>query len=40
MDNIKMDFREIGWRMDWIYLTQDKDQWRVLVNMVVNIRVP
>jgi hypothetical protein len=26
--------------MDWIYLAQDKVKWRVLVNMVVNIRVP
>jgi hypothetical protein len=26
--------------MDWIYLTQDRDQWRVLVNMVMNLRVP
>jgi hypothetical protein len=40
-DNIKMDFREIGWGgMDWIDLAEDGDQWRALVNMVVNLRVP
>jgi hypothetical protein len=28
VDNIKMDLREIGWdSMDWIDLTQDRDQW-------------
>jgi hypothetical protein len=26
--------------MDWIDLAQDKDQWRVLVNMVMNLPVP
>jgi hypothetical protein len=41
MDNIKIDLREIEWNdMDWIDLAQDKDQWRVLVNTVMNLRVP
>jgi hypothetical protein len=41
MDNIKMDFREIGWGgMDWIYLAEDRDRQRALVNMVMNLRVP
>jgi hypothetical protein len=41
VDNIKMDLREIGWGgMDWIHLTQDRDQWRTLVNTVMNICVP
>jgi hypothetical protein len=36
-----MDLREIGWGgMNWIHLAQDRDQWRVLVNMVMNLRVP
>jgi hypothetical protein len=31
VDNIKMDLREIGWDgMDWIDLTEDWDQWRLL----------
>jgi hypothetical protein len=41
VNNIKMDLREIGWGgMDWIELAEDRDQWRDLVNMVMNLRVP
>jgi hypothetical protein len=41
MDNIKIDLKEIGWDdMDWIDLAQDRDQWRALVNTVMNLRVP
>jgi hypothetical protein len=40
-DNVKMDLREIGWGgMDWIDLARDRDQWMVLVNTVMNLRVP
>jgi hypothetical protein len=40
-DNVRMDLREIGWGgMDWIDLAQDRDQWRALVNTVMNLRVP
>jgi hypothetical protein len=40
VDNIKIYLREIGWDgMDWIDLAQDRDQWRVLVNTVMNLRV-
>jgi hypothetical protein len=36
-----MDLREIGWDgMDWSDLAQDSDQWRALVNTVMNLRVP
>jgi hypothetical protein len=35
-----MDFRDIGCGMDWTGLAQDRDQWRVLVNTAVNLRVP
>jgi hypothetical protein len=41
LDNIKIDLREIGWDdIDWIDLTQNRDQWRALVNTVMNLRVP
>jgi hypothetical protein len=37
----KMDLREIGWGcMDWIGLAQDRNQWRALVNTLMNLRVP
>jgi hypothetical protein len=36
-----MDLREIGWDdMVWIYLAQDRDQWRAIVNTIMNFRVP
>jgi hypothetical protein len=39
--NIKIDLGEIGWDgMDWIDLAQNRDQWRALVNTVINLRVP
>jgi hypothetical protein len=38
VNNIKMYLREIGWDgIDWIDLAQDGDQWRALVNMVMNL---
>jgi hypothetical protein len=41
VDNIKIDLREIGCDgVDWVDLVQDRDQWRVLVNTVMNFRVP
>jgi hypothetical protein len=33
-----MDLREMGWYgMDWIHLAQDRDKWKALVNMVMNL---
>jgi hypothetical protein len=37
--NIRMDLREIVWEgVDWIHLVQCRDQWRVFVNYVMNLR--
>jgi hypothetical protein len=39
-DNIRMDLTEIRWGgMEWIDLAQDRDQWRYLVNTVMNFQV-
>jgi hypothetical protein len=41
VDNIKIDLIEIGLDgMNWIDLAQDRDQWRVLVNTMMSLRVP
>jgi hypothetical protein len=41
VDNIQMDLREIGWDgVDWMDMVQDREQWRALVNTVLNLRVP
>jgi hypothetical protein len=40
VDNIKIDLGEIGWDgRDWIELAQDMDQWRALMNTVMNLGV-
>jgi hypothetical protein len=40
VDNIKMDLREIWWDgIDSIDLAQDRDRWRALVKMEMNLRV-
>jgi hypothetical protein len=41
VDNIKMDLREIGCDgVDWMDMALDTDQWRALMNTVLNLRVP
>jgi hypothetical protein len=41
VNNIKIDLLEIGWGgVDRIGLAQDRDEWRALVNAVMNLLVP
>ena len=41
VDNIRMNLQEVGCGyVDWIGLAQDRDRWRTLVNVVMNLRVP
>jgi hypothetical protein len=36
-----MDLREVGREVvDWMHLIQRTDEWRVVVNIVMNLRVP
>ena len=40
-DNIKMHLREVGCGvMDWMELAQDRDRWRTLVNVAMNLWAP
>jgi hypothetical protein len=37
-DSIRMDLGEVRWGdVDWIGLAQDKNRWRTLVNLVLNL---
>ena len=40
-DNIRMDLEEIGINAgNWVDLAQDRDYWRTLVNVALNLWVP
>jgi len=39
--NIRMDLQDVGCGyVDWIGLAQDRDRWRTLVSVVMNLQVP
>jgi hypothetical protein len=39
VDNIRMDLGEVGWGdKDWIVLAQDRNRWRALVKLVLNLQ--
>jgi hypothetical protein len=40
-DNIRKDLREMGWEdVDWMYLTEGRNQWMSVVNTLMNLRFP
>jgi hypothetical protein len=40
VESIKMDLKRGLGGVDWIDMARDRDQWRTLVNTVLNLRVP
>jgi hypothetical protein len=41
VDNIRMVLVEVGLGdVNWICLAQDRERWRVIVNSVLNLRIP
>jgi hypothetical protein len=39
-DGIRIDLTEIGWGgVDWIRVAQDRDRWRAVVSVVMNLRI-
>jgi hypothetical protein len=40
-EDTKTDIREVGCEgVDWIHVAQDRDEWRALVNTVMELRLP
>jgi hypothetical protein len=40
-NNIKMDFQEVRCDdIDWIELSHDRNRWRALFHVVMNLRIP
>jgi hypothetical protein len=41
MGDIKIDLQKVACEgTDWNELAQDRNRWRALVNMIMNLRVP
>jgi hypothetical protein len=41
VDNIRMDLGEVDWSdVDWIGLDQDRNRWRALANVTMNLQLP
>jgi hypothetical protein len=39
-NGIRIDLREIGWGdVDWVQLAWDRDQWKAVLNLVMNLQV-
>jgi hypothetical protein len=39
-NNSGMELEKIEWKsVDWMHLAQNRDQWRAVMNMVMNLRV-
>ena len=40
IDNIEEVLKKRGGRVEWIHLAQDKDKWRGVVSVVINLKFP
>jgi hypothetical protein len=39
-DNIRMVLKEVGWEgVDWMEVDRNRENWRVLINTIINFRV-